>query len=150
MGVAHTGAIGPTTDDPALCIQLADGTMLAARRRRGTRYFFVLPPGQERVVLRSRAAVPSSVEGAFVDDRRQLGICVRGATLWNDLRSTALPLGHGGQPGWYAPEHQDGACWTDGGGALDLPVLTRLTMLEIDVAATARYVLCEQASLRRA
>ena len=128
LGAPRAGAGAETTSDPDLRVRLADGTLLRPRRQRGLRHFFVLPPGADGAILHSRAAMPAEIEGPFVDDRRQLGVCVRAATLWTELRSTTLPLRVAGQPGWHAPEPGAGACWTNGAGGLELPALTRQTI----------------------
>ena len=150
FGSAHAGDAGETTTDPALSVQLADGRLLRARRLRGKRHFFVLPAGQAGIVLHSRSAVPACMEGPFVDDRRQLGVCIAGAVLWTDLRSTALALGGPDQSGWHAPEARGGACWTDGAGVLALPLLAQPTILEIEVEAAYRYPSCTAAERLRA
>lgn len=143
QGVPQRSRVARTTQDPALCVRLENGVLLRARRRRGERHFFVLPAGGTHAALQSRSAVPAEIEGPFVDDRRRLGVCVRGVKLWNDLRSTVLVPGGDGLPGWHRPEQPGGCRWTDGSGALRLPVLLRPTVLEVELACVGRYELPE-------
>lgn len=152
----NTAFSRPTTDDPALCLKLADGRLLRARRSRGNRHFFVLPAGNTQVILQSRHFVPADIEGPFVDDRRRLGVCVRAATLWTGLCGTLQVIGEeaaeadprSGWPrstwprsGWHQQEHQADCRWTDGAGRLAWPALAQPTVLEIELAVPARYAL---------
>ena len=130
-----------TPHDPALYIRLGNGDLVPAHRRNGPRYFFVLPDGPTHAVLQSRSALPAEIDGPFVDDRRQLGVCVRSAALWTELRSTILEIGTSGLPGWHHPEPFADCRWTNGQAGLTLPVLFQPTMLEVELSATVRYAI---------
>lgn len=146
VGTWNGAAPGPMTEDPALCLKLVDGMLLRARRSRGNRHFFVLPTGNTQVTLQSRHFVPADIEGPFVDDRRRLGVCVRAATLWTGLCGTLQVIdedaaGAGPRAGWHRQERQADCRWTNGAGRLTWPALTQPTVLEIELAVSARYPL---------
>ena len=141
MGPSSRGVAVRTTPDPAVRLRLADGVLLHARRRRGDRYFFVLPAGCAQATLQSRSAIPAEIEGPFVDDRRRLGLRVRRMQLWTDLRSTEVAFGIDGLGGWHREEAPGGCRWTDGEGAFEVPAQPRATILEVALTALADYPL---------
>ena len=144
MGAAGRSLVTRSTQDPAVRLRLAGGVPLRARRCRGDRHFFVLPPGSAHATLQSRSAIPAEIEGPFVDDRRRLGVCVRSMKLWTDLCSTDIAIGGADLAGWHQAEQPDGCRWTDGEADFVLPVLAHAAVLEIELTAVARYPLAEE------
>ena len=140
MGVPRASSTSQTTHEPALCVRLDGGAMVAPTRTRDQRLFFVLPAGSRGAALVSRSAIPAEIEGPFLDDRRRLGVCVRSLTLWTELRSTLLTPYDAGCAGWHGAESETNACrWTNGAASLGLQPLTVATILEVELAATALY-----------
>ncbi|MBE7212690.1 MAG: Hint domain-containing protein, partial [Gluconacetobacter diazotrophicus] len=151
--LGHPVAAAATTRDPALRLRLPDGTELHPVPASGTdpahpdRFRFRLPaalgPDGAAVILLSRAAAPAAAR-PWLDDRRSLGIAVRGLVAWSGSR--ALPLAPGGGAGWWAPEAAPAStpgsaaaswCWTDGAAVIALPSGT--DRLELDLFAVADY-----------
>jgi hypothetical protein len=108
-----------STDDPGLCL-LADGRRLRPISNDGGRTVFVLPAPARSLRLLSRSTVPSD-DMPWLDDRRRIGVMVRGITLraGQDHRAVAMD-----DPnlldGWWAAEHVNGGVvrWTDGDAAI--------------------------------
>ena len=140
MGVPRASSTSQTTREPALCVRLEGGALVAPARTRDRRLFFVLPAGSRGAALVSRSAIPAEIEGPFLDDRRRLGVCVRGLTLWTELRSTRLAPYDAGCAGWHVAESAtDARRWTNGAASLGLPPLDVATILEVELAATTLY-----------
>ncbi len=128
----------PAQHDPALCVRLDDGSAVQARWLDGSRHFFAVPQGRRAVGLQSRSAVPARSIGAFVDDRRRLGVQVERLVLWQGLDDHALDAASLGGAGWHGLE-QDRR-WTDGDAALTLPAAGNADcFLEVVVSGTLAY-----------
>ncbi len=124
--------------DPALCVQLDDGSAVRARWLDGARHFFPVPRGRRAVALGSRHAVPARSVGAFVDDRRRLGVQVERLVLWQGLDDHALDAAALDGSGWHGLEQ--GRRWTDGDAALTLPAAGDADcFLEVVVTGTLDY-----------
>jgi hypothetical protein len=125
-------------DNPDIALRLEDGSVLAARWSSGERHLFHLPRGARPVRLLSRSARPSEVIGAFVDDRRRLGVAVCRVTLWNGLSDRVLRASDLQGAGWHGLEHDHR--WTDGEAALSFPAATSADcFLEVQIASRMRY-----------
>ena len=116
---------------------------------------FILPSRSAEVQLLSRAQAPTAAR-PWLDDRRQLGVCVKRIVLRgaDDVRD--IPVDHPDlTEGWWAVE-RDGQVmtrWTDGEAMLPLPAMRGTVMLEIHLAGAMTYVedaVPEDATERRA
>ncbi|EHH69328.1 Hint domain-containing protein [Gluconobacter morbifer] len=138
-----------TTEDAALHLRLADGTLLAPRRIAGNRAVFTLPGGVENVRIVSRTSRPCDVTGPFLDDRRDLGVLVGEVTLYDSActRQIQTHLNTADAEGWNNPEpgaHR----WTAGDGILSIGTMTPAT-LAIQVLAAGPYLEEEESQIAR-
>jgi len=88
----------------------------------GNRYTFAVSQASS-VQLVSPAALPSS-QMPWIDDRRQLGVCVNRIVLRSGDQVSELPVDHPGlADGWWAAEGSNETLWrwTNGSAALPLP-----------------------------
>jgi hypothetical protein len=133
-----------TTHDPALCI--ARGTMrFAPTRRDGGRYIFSLPALPDGARLRSRSAVPSAVR-PWLEDRRRLGVMVRGIVLRCRTRVIEIaPDDPCLADGWWAAERDASAPWRWTNGDAALPPVDDVETLEVLIGDTPPYPLAEPA-----
>jgi hypothetical protein len=133
-----------TTDDPALCV-LLDGRYLRPVSVTAEDYLFVLPHADTDVRLVSRSAIPSDLQ-PWIDERRHLGVMLRGLTWQSDEECVPIPLDHPClAEGWWADEWHGPATlrrWTNG-NALVPPPGTRSGpwLLKVSVAAVQQYPL---------
>ena len=133
-------------EDPDLHIRLGTRRLNPIDRTNG-RYCFVLPPGAEAPVLVSHAARPSASR-PWIDDRRTLGVRVRGITLRSPSGHKVLSLDDASlSEGWWGVETSAGApCrWT--AGAASMPRLPS-GILEIEIDGVVPYPI--RAGARRA
>ena len=135
-----------TSDDPGLCM-MADGRRLLPVSATRQRYLFVLPAGSRKVSLVSRSTAANRLR-PWVEDRRRLGVMLSGLLLRSAGTAIPLPLDHPSlQQGWWAPEWHDSGTlrrWTDGAAVLPAWCTAGTgapLIVEVQVAATARYVL---------
>ena len=130
------------TTDPDLRLLCGDGTVLRPLRQQGDRLFFRLPPGQDNLTLISRTARPADVRGAFLDDRRELGVRIGEIGIWRGHERSAYTdhLENVAAPGWMEQEAPSSR-WTNGRGqlSLDLAISGRLMLLEVQVVAAGPY-----------
>lgn len=139
--LAETSAMA-FDQDPDLHLALEDGRIIRPVRRVDDMMIFQVPASFEEVRIRSRAAAPASVEGPFVDDRRNLGVLVGDVHLWDSSGMTSLSahLSDESLDGWHRVEPGPGR-WTGGNARLRLG--QRLpdapAILGISIKATARY-----------
>ncbi len=138
LGLADRRHPATLLDDPQLRILLNNGHFVAAHSSERGRHLFQVPAGAKPLRLVSRAAVPASVIGPFVDDRRRLGVQVRSMALWNEAQSVVVNAEDCDLPGWHAAE-QD-VRWTNGDATVKLPVAAMSgTFLEVHVVGTLPY-----------
>jgi hypothetical protein len=107
---------------------------------------FALPQGADAARLVSRAAAPGET-APWHDDRRRLGLFVRGLTFRGPGGAVALPLDDARLAhGWWNVEQADGEArrWTDGDALLPIPA--RAATLEVEVAEVGRYPLKTRSS----
>jgi antigen 43 len=124
-------------DDPDLCVMAGMRRLKPIQVENG-RYTFVIPRGDARLRLLSRASRPSDLR-PWIEDRRLLGVMVQRLT-WRgggEVRDVAID---GPLPGcgWWAVEWQVNRPrrWTNGEAAL--PCLGH-GVLELELAGTMRY-----------
>ncbi len=122
------------TREADLTLVLADGSEMAPDRIDADGRHVFMTAGSPAVRLRSRHAAPSDIR-PWLDDRRQLGVCV-GAMVASTGAGDEEPARG---DGWWAAETVDGQerRWTDGDAAVALPAGCR--MLSVTVVATAEY-----------
>ncbi|QNT78983.1 Hint domain-containing protein [Entomobacter blattae] len=108
--------------DPDLKLVTDKGITIEAIRRKGQSLFFMLPSNTSEVRILSRSSAPRDVIGAFVDDRRKLGVQVDHAKLWYDNHDVELAgyLKLGTHYGWYDADSSDQGRWTNGNAVLPL------------------------------
>jgi Hint domain len=108
----------------------------------GTLVIFNVPRGASEARLLSRAQSPTEAR-PWLDDRRRLGVCVKGMVLRGVDELHEIPVDHPGlTQGWWAVE-RDGQImsrWTDGEAVLALPAMRGTVMLEIHLAGSMTYV----------
>ena len=109
----------PVADDPDLRI-VAAGRQIKPIKRRGRRFWFVLPDAGVPARLVSQVAVPHEMQ-PWIEDSRQLGVRVTRLELTAGDEQVSIALD---DPrlveGWWAAEADAGriARWTDGNAAL--------------------------------
>jgi hypothetical protein len=137
-----------TTHDPALCI--TSGTMqIAPIHRAGGRYIFSLPALPDGARLQSRSAVPSALR-PWLEDRRRLGVMVRGIVLRCGTRVIEVaPDDPCLADGWWAAERDAAAPWRWTNGDAALPPVDDVAILEVLIGDTPPYPLAEPACARQ-
>lgn len=122
LGLASEETSSFLTDDPALCLGLPDGRIIAPMRQTGGAYIFSVPSGVREATLISRQSRPCDVIGPFLDDRRLLGVLVGEMTLFGSRQTLDLTdhLREGVVQGWH-PVEMPGCRWTTGAGCIALP-----------------------------
>lgn len=137
------------TDDPDLHLETASGLRINPQHQSKGRMRFMLPAQMTDVRLVSRAASPAETVGPFVDDRRQLGVCVGQMTLitGNKRQTITSHLEADRLPGWHEKE-KGPARWTDGSALLPLGVTGQVCFqaLDIEILSTGRYLITQPAS----
>ncbi len=138
LGVAPRPEQALLEHDPALRVRLDDGRIVQPRWLDGARHFFQMPRGHRAVRLESRSAVPARSVGAFVDDRRRLGVQIESLVLWQGLNHQAVDAACLGGSGWH--ELEQDRRWTDGDAVLTLPAADdETTFLEVVVVGSLAY-----------
>jgi hypothetical protein len=102
------------------------------------RLIFALPPGaRDSVRLLCRASAPAALR-PWEDDRRSLGLCVRGLLAHGSDGTRRIALDDPAlAEGWHAAE--DGARWTDGNAAIRLPAGAATDLLEVQLRGRASH-----------
>jgi hypothetical protein len=102
------------------------------------RLIFALPPGaRDSVRLVCRASAPAALR-PWEDDRRSLGLCVRGLLAHGSDGTRRIALDDPAlAEGWHAAE--DGARWTDGNAAIRLPAGAATDLLEVQLRGRASH-----------
>ena len=122
------------TTNANLTLLCEDGRVLQPLRHDRDRFFFRLPTGTKNFTIASRAARPCDVQGAFVDDRRVLGVRVGEIGIWHGHARSDYTrhLVNGPAAGWAELE-EPGSRWTNGRGqmSLDAARSEELTLIEI-------------------
>jgi len=124
-----------TTDDAMLHLAI-DGRALFPVARDATRCRFVLPAPAGAARLTSRQTIPAATR-PWLDDRRQLGVMVRGITFHGPDGATELAVDDPRlRDGWWAAEADQATIWrwTNGNAVLPLPSGTRVVELRLGTA----------------
>lgn len=123
------------------------GLLIHQTRITGGRVLFMIPSAVTSVRLVSRSSRPCDTVGPFVDDRRQLGVCVGDVTFYDSGKSICLSAkkSESDLAGWY-PVEEGNIRWTNGNAVLPLGERSAnsLGMLAIEVLAGGPYLLEDQ------
>ncbi|MBS0985466.1 Hint domain-containing protein [Acetobacter thailandicus] len=133
-----------TTDDSAFHLVSECGATLRKVREANGYHVFMIPPDVTDVRMVSRASRPSDAIGAFVDDRRSLGVLVGDIRLFqlNDTRVIDEHLQSGELKGWDTRKEVN-CRWTTGNACLSLGErkANSVAMLAVQVLAAGPYLL---------
>jgi hypothetical protein len=127
------------THDARLRLALPDGRSVAPTVISSDHYLFVLPPGTAAIRIHSRAS-PANEIRPWIDDRRQLGVCVKRITAHGSAGNRDIPVDHPlVREGWWRPEGEGHhLCrWTDGNALL--PLIEDAHLLELWLADAMAY-----------
>lgn len=142
-----------TVEDPALTFTDGEGNALSIQRVVGDKYVVHIPAGVKQVVLHSRTSAPASVIGPFCDDRRELGVLVGNAMLWEADGTHAVDshLRNTTAHGWFDLEAGNGR-WTNGHGviALDRHSPHAGAVLTVQILAAGPYAVSFKNDMRAA
>ncbi|WP_336762610.1 Hint domain-containing protein [Asaia sp. VD9] len=131
-----------TTDEPDLHLVDQDGHVIRAIRKVNRAYVFMVPATASALRLVSRVARPVDMIGAFVDDRRHLGVLVGEIQVWEagETRQITAHLGEEAVSGW-ACLAEGAKRWTTGNALLPLATVQTgdAAMLSIEVLAGGPY-----------
>ena len=143
LGLPLRGDESVMTDDPDLHLVDDRGREIRAMRVNGTSHVFMLLPGVRNVRIMSRASRPSDVEGAYVDDRRYLGVLVGKIQIWaaNKTSDVSHHLSEPHLEGWTPLENGQPMRWTAGAGVVDLGPESgeAISILSIEILAGGPY-----------
>ncbi|RUT25076.1 hypothetical protein C0V97_13445 [Asaia sp. W19] len=105
-----------------LCMSTEHGHVLPPRFTGGTKVAFGLPADTRTVILHARCFIPAVDIGAFIDDRRTLGVLVGRITLTDDqgTRDIVVHLDDEALEGWH-PRDTSACRWTSGAAFIPLP-----------------------------
>jgi hypothetical protein len=133
-----------TTDDPDLHI-VADGRAIPPLSVQGSRYLFVIPAGTVTTWLKSRASAPSSL-APYLDDRRRLGVAIKGISVRGPVDVTDYPADHPVlSEGWFRAEGDGSTLWRWTNGNASLPITTNKDPLILEVRVGPRHTYALQA-----
>lgn len=121
-GIASTAPRIRLTDDPDLHLIADTGQVIRKMRETDGYAMFVIPSNVSEVRIVSRTARPSDAVGPFVDDRRDLGVCVGEVVLFDPdaTRAIGTHRTEAGLKGWHAREDGAEGRWTEGDAVLPL------------------------------
>jgi len=149
MGVAPREATSDQTEDMDLHLVTPAGQRIDITRvTESGRFVFMIPADITEVRIISRASRPCDVEGAFVNDRRHLGVLVSNLELWTHFGCVDLKmlLSQEGLSGWN--NVKDGNMrWTSGNALVRFPKTDTQepSILSFEVKAGGPYILQEAA-----
>ncbi|GAN59332.1 hypothetical protein ACI01nite_16820 [Acetobacter cibinongensis] len=146
LGLGEEKAPQDLTHDADIHLVTHTGKIIRCLRKQGSRVVFALPAEVQQVWLVSRYSRPADVLGAFVDDRRQLGVLVGGLQLC-DKAGHITPLTDvltaKDQIGWHGCEEGGHARWTTGWAEISLPPAQGQAerLLALDIKAGGPYLI---------
>ncbi|MFT9026515.1 Hint domain-containing protein [Acetobacter indonesiensis] len=136
------------SDDANLHLETENGAVIRAMKQVGDTVSFMLPPGVQKVFITSRTSRPVDVFGAFVDDRRELGVQIGKIDLLSGVEACSVVshLEAETLEGWAALEDKAAARWTSGRAAVDLSSASTdgFRMLTLQVVSTVSYRVADQ------
>lgn len=145
LGMGEDQAPLELTHDADIHLVTHTGRTIRCLRKRGSRVVFALPAEVQQVWLVSRYSRPADVFGAFVDDRRQLGVLVGDLQLC-DKAGHIIPLTDvltaKDQIGWHECEAGGHMRWTTGWAEISLPPAQGRgeRLLAMDIRAGGPYL----------
>ncbi|WP_179194059.1 Hint domain-containing protein [Acetobacter indonesiensis] len=136
------------SDDANLHLETENGSVIRAMKQVNNTVSFMLPPGVQKVFITSRTSRPVDVFGAFVDDRRELGVQIGKIELFSGVETVSVSshLETETLEGWAAQEDNATARWTSGRAVVDLSGASTdgFRMLTLDVVSTVSYRVNDQ------
>ncbi|MCP1229927.1 Hint domain-containing protein [Acetobacter indonesiensis] len=136
------------SDDANLHLETENGSVIRAMKQANNTVSFMLPPGVQKVFITSRTSRPVDVFGAFVDDRRELGVQIGKIELFSGVETVSVSshLETETLEGWAAQEDNATARWTSGRAVVDLSGASTdgFRMLTLDVVSTVSYRVNDQ------
>lgn len=121
-----------TTADPELCL-LIGTRRVTPTWHNGERYVFVLPRGPAPVRLVSRSVIPAALR-PWMEDRRRLGVMLRGLTLRTGSTRVEIAVDHPAlRDGWWQAEQDATALWRWSNGDAALPAACGGGVLEVRI-----------------
>lgn len=134
----------PLTGEHECHLETLSGTSIHPIRTIKNQLLFMIPGGINAFHLVSRCSRPSDVIGPFVDDRRQLGVCVGDISLRIGTKEVQVTTHLQKHPlsGWHNDDTSHDTRWTDGRALLMLPEQTALkaALLSIEIRAAGPYL----------
>ncbi len=123
LGMKSQSALAALSHDPELYLRTNEGDAIQPLKTEGNIVTFSIPAGTQAVTLVSRTSRPCDVIGAYVDDRRALGVSVGAIYLQSDHGRVAVNahFEHEALSGWHAPEGTTHR-WTNGLALLPLGI----------------------------
>ncbi|CAI3922629.1 Large exoprotein involved in heme utilization or adhesion (FhaB) (PDB:4RM6) [Commensalibacter communis] len=108
-------------NDPQLYITTKNGKTIHPHAQNNDRFLFAIPSDTDNIRLISQNSRPSDTIGAFVDDRRELGVLIGNITLLsqNSMKTIDTHLSQNDLDGWQGIESHLYR-WTNGNA--DLPL----------------------------
>lgn len=151
LGILCEQAPAPMTDDPDLHLVDGSGRVYRPFRQVNRSSIFMVPAPVTELRIVSRIARPVDTVGAFLDDRRHLGVLVGEIQIWEAgcTRQLDAHLTQETLDGWKQLDVK-GQRWTDGNALLPLSCLEAdaVAMLSIEILAGGPYpVTCEEDNL---
>jgi len=109
------------TNDPNLHLETGLGTIIEPHLVQNGKYVFIIPEGINIVNIISRTSRPCETIGAFVDDRRKLGVLVGQAFIMsnNSVHDLTDYLSDESLEGWDVVENSP-CRWTNGKATLNI------------------------------
>lgn len=142
-GLDNRAPRADTTTDPRLRLMTDGGTLIPSERQTGQFAFFTIPAGVKSVRLLSRSSRPHDAVGAYIDDRRSLGVLVGRIVMSHGKSNHALTRHHQSAPldGWF-PSESPGARWTSGNAPILLEGIdsTHERLLAVEILSAGPYV----------
>lgn len=120
------------------------GTIIRPMREHNNRVMFMIPSGVQSVRIVSNASRPTDVIGAFIDDRRYMGVAVADAHLLcaQQKHDITAHLQAQKPKGWHATDWTDCA-WTNGDAVLplgDYLLGDKMGILSMTIRAAGPYL----------
>ncbi|GAB6853152.1 Hint domain-containing protein [Asaia astilbis] len=135
-----------TTTEPDLHLLTDAGHIIRPTRIKGNKAMFMLPHSVDSIRILSRTSRPCEAIGAFIDDRRDLGVLIGQISLFDSVKSETIDhhLTSRTLIGWEAA-HNAHARWTTGNAELPLGKRTpnSIGMLALEILSAGPYVVAQ-------
>ncbi|WP_086632788.1 Hint domain-containing protein [Commensalibacter intestini] len=130
------------TNDSEFCLMTKCGMVIQAHSINNGKYIFSIPEDIHTVQLRSRTYRPNETIGAFIDDRRELGILVGSILIINskEIHEITDHLSNQDLKGWDVIE-QSHCRWTNGQATLNIHQNhSQKRILIVNILAAGPYI----------